>query len=477
MKREAERWGLFELELNGPCSGNPFVDVDLTAEFKYNNRVLRPDGFYDGEGRYKVRFMPDTVGTWTYRTRSNIAELNGISGEFVCVEAGEGNHGPVRVSNQYHFAYADGSPHFSFGTTCYAWTHQREELQEQTLATLKSGPFNKIRMCIFPKHYDYNLVDPADYAFQGSVSGGWDFRRFNHVFFANLERRILDLQQLGIEADIILFHPYDRWGFSSMDRESDDFYLRYVVARLAAFRNIWWSMANEHDLMRAKKTEDWDHYFQLVQELDPYQHLRSNHNWQGFYDHGKPWVTHCSIQHPDLLRVKEWRNTYRKPVLVDECCYEGNINHDWGNITAQELVRRFWEAAVRGGYAGHGETYVHPGDILWWSHGGELHGDSAERISFLRSIMEEGPEEGIDPLPMPMLDGGAGKAGEYYLYYYGNQRPAFKKLILPPDHDYRLEIIDTWNMTITAVQELVRGDYRIELPNKQYMALRITVVN
>ncbi|WP_438491823.1 DUF5605 domain-containing protein [Paenibacillus sp. IHBB 3054] len=40
-----------------------------------------------------------------------------------------------------------------------------------------------------------------------------------------------------------------------------------------------------------------------------------------------------------------------------------------------------------------------------------------------------------------------------------------------------LEIIDTWNMTITAVQELVRGDYRIELPNKQYMALRITAVN
>ncbi|MEK5027895.1 DUF5605 domain-containing protein [Paenibacillus sp. FSL M7-1046] len=205
--------------------------------------------------------------------------------------------------------------------------------------------------------------------------------------------------------------------------------------------------------------------------------MRSNHNWQGFYDHGKPWVTHCSIQHPDLLRVKEWRNLYRKPVVVDECCYEGNINYDWGNITAQELVRRFWEAAVRGGYAGHGETYVHPGDILWWSHGGELHGDSAERISFLRSIMEEGPGEGIDPLPMPMLDGGAGKAGEYYLYYYGNQRPAFKKLILPPDHDYRIEIIDTWNMTITAVQELVRGDYRVELPNKQYMALRITVVN
>ncbi len=34
------------------------------------------------------------------------------------------------------------------------------------------------------------------------------------------------------------------------------------------------------------------------------------------------------------------------------------------------MVRRFWETAVRGGYCGHGETYLHPEDILWWSKGG-----------------------------------------------------------------------------------------------------------
>jgi hypothetical protein len=30
--------------------------------------------------------------------------------------------------------------------------------------------------------------------------------------------------------------------------------VRYVVARLAAFPNVWWSMANEYDLMPAKRT-------------------------------------------------------------------------------------------------------------------------------------------------------------------------------------------------------------------------------
>ena len=48
--------------------------------------------------------------------------------------------------------------------------------------------------------------------------------------------------------------------------------------------------------------------------------------------------------------MDEWRQRYKKPVVLDEICYEGNIEHGWGNISGQELVRRFWEAACRGGY-------------------------------------------------------------------------------------------------------------------------------
>ena len=88
-----------------------------------------------------------------------------------------------------------------------------------------------------------------------------------------------------------------------MDAEQDDRYLRYVVARLAAYRNVWWSMANEYDLMPNKAMADWDRIFRVVQESDPYQHLRSIHNCREFYDHSKPWVTHQSIQRPDLAQT------------------------------------------------------------------------------------------------------------------------------------------------------------------------------
>jgi hypothetical protein len=39
---------------------------------------------------------------------------------------------------------------------------------------------------------------------------------------------------LGIEADLILWHPYDRWGFAEMGAANDDRYLRYAIARLGA---------------------------------------------------------------------------------------------------------------------------------------------------------------------------------------------------------------------------------------------------
>ena len=36
------------------------------------------------------------------------------------------------------------------------------------------------------------------------------FARFDLAYFRNLEHRIHQLQKLGVEADRILFHPYDR---------------------------------------------------------------------------------------------------------------------------------------------------------------------------------------------------------------------------------------------------------------------------
>ncbi len=464
-----ERWGLYEVWLTGAEDGNPFLDVRLSAQFRHKHRVVEAEGFYDGDGRYCVRFSPDALGAWSYVTRSDCSALDGKTGAFTCVEPSPANHGPVAVCNTYHFAYADGTPHFPVGSTCYAWTHQGDDLEKQTLATLGHAPFNKLRMCVFPKHYVYNRNEPPCHPFARAKAGGWDFSRFNPRFFQHLEQRVGDLCQLGIEADIILFHPYDRWGYSTMPAEADDRYLRYVVARLAAYRNVWWSMANEYDLMASKRMSDWDRFFRIVRESDPYQHLCSIHNCRRFYDHRKPWVSHCSVQRSDLSRAREWRQQYGKPVVVDECQYEGDIEQGFGNIPGWELVHRFWLGTIAGCYVGHGETYRHPEDILWWAKGGVLHGESPSGIAFLRRILEEGPAEGIEPISR----WAGGREGEYYLFYFGVHQPSIWTFDLPPSARYKLEVIDTWAMTIAPVEGTFGGRFQVALPGKPYLAVRI----
>src|ERR1043165_6291284 len=127
-----EQWGIFELVLNGSAEGNPFLEVELTAQFSYKHRTVDVDGFYDGDGTYRIRFMPDTQGTWQYRTHSNRDELTSVEGTFTCLAPAPDTHGPVRVANRHHFAYADGTPYKQIGTTCYAWAHQGDKLEEQT---------------------------------------------------------------------------------------------------------------------------------------------------------------------------------------------------------------------------------------------------------------------------------------------------------------------------------------------------------
>jgi hypothetical protein len=474
------KWQRYEIALQGPSHGNPFTDVDLAANFTSNGKTLTVPGFYDGDGTYRIRLLVPAEGEWSFATRSNATSLDAITGTFTAATASPNARGVVRVADTFHFAYEDGTPYLPVGTTSYVWTHQGDALEEQTVGSLAAGPFNKMRMCVFPKSYLFNENEPKIYPYEGNLEDGFDYTRPNPAYYRHLEKRISQLEDLGIEADLILFHAYDRWGFSTMDAAADDLYVKYVTARLASHRNIWWSLANEFDLMFEKTIEDWERFAAIVQENDPNEHLLSIHNCREMYDHSRPWVTHCSIQRLDIYKTAEmttqWRQEWQKPVVIDECAYEGNIDQGWGNITGQEMTRRFWEGAVRGGYVGHGETYVHTEDILWWAKGGKLHGTSPDRIGFLRRIMEESPGGHLEPLPGHWDAPSAGIKDQYELIYFGFNQPTYRRFVMPPGIRFQIDVIDTWNMTIETLPETFEGRFRIELPGRQYVAVRLRAV-
>ena len=491
-----QQWDVFELTLSGPSQGNPFVECDLWARFTQGENSIEVRGFYDGQGVYRVRFMPPQQGQWTYRTGSNRTELSGKSGQFTCVAAGPGNHGPVRVRNTHHFAYADGTAYKPVGTTAYGWVHQPDELQDQTLATLKASGFNKIRMCVLPTRYGEQRERPRRFPFVQRDGGRFDLERFDVEFFANLERRIRQLRDLGIEADLILFHPYDegQMGLDRMPAEADDRYLRYVVARLRAYRNVWWSLANEFDLMTEKTDEDFDRFFQILQAEDPYAHLRSIHFSQRMYDPCRPWVTHLSVQNglavSDFGRAVLYRQVCAKPIVYDEVRYEGNIDRRWGQLSGQEMLLRMWMGTIAGTYVGHGECLREGDKPVWLSKGGVLRGTSPPRIRFLKQVLDDAPEEGIEPIDQFYETRIGGKAGQYYLIYFGRETPQQWLFELPKDGladgmKFRVEVLDTWEMTVRPMDStfVVRRhspyvfraekDAAIPLPGKPYQAIRI----
>jgi hypothetical protein len=488
-----ERYGVYEIVLKGADAGNPFIDLELSATFTRGSEKFTPEGFYDGKGTYKVRFMPPSAGEWTWVTKSNHPDLDGKKGAFLSVESG--NKGPVRVANVHHFAHADGTPFRPFGTTIYEWAFQPEAKKLETLATLRKSPFNKARMLAVPPYKPNYIRGPGrltEFPFVGTARENFDFSRFNPVYFQNLERDVQRLSSLGIQVDLILFRPYDKgqWGFDTTSDAVNQRFLRYMVARFAAYQNIWWSLANENSYIKHLSDEDFDRYFQIVQRYDPYGHLRSIHNADRIYDYNKPWVTHVSLQYYNAVKVigvsPLLRDIYRKPIVHDEINYEGNSTSRWGQLSGEELTRRFWIALTGGAYATHGEIL----DNGWIGGGGHLAGTSPDRIAFLRKIVEAGPPEGLKPIDQLFVMNAAGKPGDYYLYYFGDERPREWPFELPVGElkkgmQFKVDLIDTWNMSITPVPgsfeigELVRyrvadKDKRvIALPGKPYMALRI----
>ncbi|MEH7417488.1 DUF5060 domain-containing protein, partial [Neobacillus drentensis] len=238
--KKIEKYNIFEGSVRGTEPSKSNVKVDFTGTFRKDDKTVKINGFYNGNGEYLIRFMPDEVGIWHYELSLKAEEEINESGEFECIRETGNNHGPV-VVNGMNFQYADGTRYIPFGTTLYAWIHQPRQLIEKTIETLSKSPFNKARMCVFPKSYTYNTNEPEFFPFEKNGEGKWDVNQPNVEFWKHLESQLSALSNIGIEADLILFHPYDRWGFADLGREDDLTYLDYCVRRLAAFRNIWWS--------------------------------------------------------------------------------------------------------------------------------------------------------------------------------------------------------------------------------------------
>lgn len=499
----------FELRFQGEEPQGSQTVIDLEAVFICQGKEKKVSGFYAGNGTYIVRYLPQETGMVQWQ----VSGLFAADGEEECVACADGIHHGVVKPDGTAMKFEDGTPCRPFGTTVYAMMHQPKELIAQTMETLIASPFDKVRTCMFPKHYIFNQNEPELFAFEKNDAGRFDFQRPCFAFWDAFEEMLRVMDQNQIQIDLIVFHPYDCWGFAEMTKEEYLPYLNYLTARFAAFPNIWWSLANEYDCMKAFKKEDWDCIDRFISEKDVYGHMLSCHNMIEYYDFAKENITHCSIQ-GDASTVEKFQKRYHKPVLIDECGYEGNIVCHWGHLSGFEMVNRLWHCFVMGGYGTHGETFMHPEDILWWGKGGKLYGEAPERIAFLKQIINELPGA-LEPVPCEIVSMDKFKGmqeglyqdemtdftraiieypleeaerviegltkdariftghckEEAYLAYYGRHCTTVGDMNLPETNTYRIEVIDVWEMTRETVMTGVSGKTDLVLPGKEGIAV------
>ncbi len=279
------RWEMHEFELHGRSHvENPFRDVALVGEFTSpSGKKITAEGFYDGGDTWRLRFTPDEEGEWRYLLRGEGAELY-QHGRLRCI-APRG-HGFIRIhpDNPYTFAYADGTPFFPMGDTCYGlYTDSpiTPALRAQYLQTRRSQRFNFVRLGVIhsPTH---GQTDPTYWPWGGTPEKP-DLDRFNPAFFRGFDALLNEMRTAGMNAELIVLNYYLR-PFTDVKvwtPQREHQWLRYVTARYAAFPNLFlWTIANEYEThpegryrLDVPDDPDWAKATaRFIKQHDPYRH-------------------------------------------------------------------------------------------------------------------------------------------------------------------------------------------------------------
>ena len=235
-------WGRFEKTFAAQVDAVP--ETEFSVEFRSpSGKAHDILGFWDGGKNWRVRFMPDEPGKWTFQSHSRpaVAGLDGVTGEFACRREESQNslfrHGAVRVAaSGRHFEHADGTPFFWLGDT--VWYGPGLSHKDDWEVYLNDRTAKKFTVVHFNVVAPRNGM-PADE--NGEISfTGTNPIRINPKFYQRLDQRVDSVTAHGLLAAIVL-----TWGLRPVDSgnylpEKEVVRLmRYLEARYGANHVVW----------------------------------------------------------------------------------------------------------------------------------------------------------------------------------------------------------------------------------------------
>lgn len=248
---EAPLWHKLELDfISNTDYDNPLYDVaDFNVVFtSASGREKKVNGFWDGGLNWKIRFLPDEIGEWSWKSNCSDktnAGLHEQSEQFICIKGDEKlelfQRGTIKHSpGKYHLTYDDGTPFFWMA--CTAWN-----------GAMKSTHPDWDHYLNYRKDHHYNVIQFVTTQWRGGDSNldgdvaftGAGRIEVNPLFFQKLDERVDRINEFGLVASPVLL-----WALPSVTGRqlSPGYYLpvdeaamlaSYIVARYQGNHVVW----------------------------------------------------------------------------------------------------------------------------------------------------------------------------------------------------------------------------------------------
>ena len=342
------RWARFEASVkNTKNYRNPYGDVALnvTYESPHGSRT-KFWGFYDGGRTWKIRFMPEEIGTWKYNAVFSDGS-DGISGTFECVRSDIPGMISMDEANPMWFGYKGGKHvlirSFHVGDRFFAenWPSAKRKVFLDWVQT-----------------QGYNMLSLASHYLNRDTEGrgrGWRTPDFSARGGLNaMEYQKLEAIMNDLAARRIMVYPFAGFFGQSSDFPTNHLqqeqYIKYTLARLGPYWNILLNVAGPEptikpdEFQNAMSAADINRLGRRIKELDVFGHLISIHNPGGDDPFkNEDWLSFVTLQgwkDTNFSRINKGllKNHHDfKPLYAQEVFWPGNKYH---NIHSNVDIRK-----------------------------------------------------------------------------------------------------------------------------------------
>lgn len=375
----AAKFGVHEIALSGDGTvSNPF-DTIATVKFvppSGEKNAKRVHAFYDGDNTWRARVYASEVGDWTWSSAcSTDAGLHGKSGIFRCQDSKLRGRLLPHTNNSRQWMTEDGRWFLNVVDTAYFLLSAKDELgnpipEEDFQAYVRDAVDHGITAFMA-----YGVPRPRSYNEEGSWQENYfadssysTFRLENFRVSDQRLRWMLD-HYPDTAVEFIMFprgarYAADQTFWKNLTPQQRERILRYMVARFAAYPQIYWQVSN--DTHYGPKHPNNNAFVREVgaylQQCDQWQHPRSTGHarWVDFYFGEEDWATFLHLENNHELGAAEYAKYAHlaKPVLLGEDRYE-YYNPAKDPLDMRYYQRRlFWAWLFSGGSANYGGC--------WW---------------------------------------------------------------------------------------------------------------